>query len=477
MNIGDRYDVAIVGAGPGGLAAASECASSGLATVLFDEQPGPGGQIYRAITTASPARRDAFGGDYRRGEALVTGLNRSGVAYVCGTTVWAVTRSSGGLEVGVSSGGRARLVAVKHTIIATGALERPFPIPGWTLPGVMTAGGAQILLKSSALVPEGRVVLAGSGPLLYLVAAQLARAGCRAERLLDTTPRGRWRAAARHAAALVASPYLAAGLKLVRDAHRATRVVRHVERIEALGDTRLERVRFAVGGRSEEVAADLLLLHQGVVPNVNLAHASGCAHRWDDAQLAFVPLVDDWGASSVAGVTIVGDGAGIAGARAAEARGRLGALHAACVLGALDPAERDRRAMPARRDLAQHRRGRAFVDALFRPAEGFRIPRGETIVCRCEEVTAQQIIDAAKRGCVGPNQMKSFLRCGMGPCQGRYCGLTVTELIADVRGVSAAEVGYYRLRFPVKPLTLGEVASLPQSESSVRAVVRLARLH
>jgi NADPH-dependent 2,4-dienoyl-CoA reductase/sulfur reductase-like enzyme len=475
MTIDERYDVAVVGAGAAGLAAANECTRAGLATVLFDELPSPGGQIYRSITTTPLADRRVLGSDYWYGEALVREFERAGAAYAPRSTVWAVTREEGGFEVGVSYDGAARLVAVKRVILATGALERPFPIPGWTLPGVMMAGAAQILLKSSGLMPRGPVVLAGSGPLLYLLAAQLVRTGAGIERLLDTTPRGRWRAAAGHAFAFVVSPYFAKGLGLLREARRAAGIVEHVESLEALGDRRLSSVRYTAKGHSEEIVADLLLLHQGVVPNINLANAIGCAQRWDNAQLAFIPVVDEWGASSVDGVGIAGDGAGIAGARAAEARGRLAGLYAAYALGRLDPAERDRRARASRSELARHARGRAFIDTLYRPAEALRLPQGDTVVCRCEEVTAQQILDTVKLGCIGPNQMKSFLRCGMGPCQGRFCGLTVTELIAQARGVSPAEVGYYRLRFPVKPVALGEIAALPQTEASVRAVARLAK--
>jgi bacterioferritin-associated ferredoxin len=177
----------------------------------------------------------------------------------------------------------------------------------------------------------------------------------------------------------------------------------------------------------------------------------------------------------VPGITIAGDAGGIAGARAAEARGTLAALHAASALGALTPARRDAQAAHARRAHQRWTRGRQFVDALYLPAPRFRVPTGDTIVCRCEEVTARQIVDTVKLGCTGPNQMKSFLRCGMGPCQGRMCGLTVTEIIARERNVGPAAIGYYRLRFPTKPITLGELAALPQTDASVDAVVRIKR--
>jgi NADPH-dependent 2,4-dienoyl-CoA reductase/sulfur reductase-like enzyme len=477
MNLAANYDVAIVGAGAAGLAAAIECAHAGLATVIFDEQPSPGGQIYRSITTTPLQDQDVLGPDYWHGESLLRQLESADVIYAPRSTVWAVTRQDGGFEIGVSNDGAARLLMVQQVILAAGALERPFPIPGWTLPGVMTAGAAQILLKSSGLVPDGRVVLAGTGPLLYLVAAQLARVGAKIECVLDTTPPGRWRTALPHALEFVASPYFAKGLSILRDAHSAARIVKHVARVEAFGTQSLEGVRYVAGGRTAEITADLLLLHQGVVPNINLSNAIGCEHRWDEAQLAFVPVVDAWGASSVAGVAIAGDGAGIAGARAAEARGRLAGLNAACRLGRLDTAARDRLAAPARAELRRFSRGRAFVDAMYRPADQFRMPEGSTIVCRCEEVTAQQVIDTIKLGCTGPNQMKSFLRCGMGPCQGRFCGLTVTELIARARNVAPGEVGHYRLRFPIKPITLGELAALPQTDASVQAVVRIGKPH
>jgi octopine oxidase subunit A len=467
----NHYDLAVVGAGPAGLAAATTAAGLGLATILFDEQPAVGGQIYRAIGTTPLRDRALLGDDYWRGARLAEEFAASGAEYVPGATVWSVSQER---EIGISVGGAARLVSARQIVLATGALERPFPIPGWTLPGVMTAGAAQILLKSSGLVADLPVVLAGTGPLLWLLAAQYLRVGGRIATLLDTTPRRNWRAALPYLPEFLISTYRAKGLRLLGEVKRQVTVVRDVSGLAAYGDGRVEAVGYRIGtGTEQRISADLLLLHQGVVPNVNLASSVGCRHRWDAAQLCFVPEVDEWGASGVEGIAIAGDGAGIGGAVAAEHRGRLAALGAARTLARIDSATRDREAAPVRAALRAAERGRRFLDLLHRPAAAFRLPLPETIVCRCEEVTAGQVLQAVEIGCTGPNQLKSFLRCGMGPCQGRLCGLTVTELIASARRLSPNEVGYYRLRPPVKPITLGELASLPRSEAAEKAVVRV----
>jgi hypothetical protein len=226
------------------------------------------------------------------------------------------------------------------------------------------------------------------------------------------------------------------------------------------------------GGAEGSLKADLLLLHQGVVPNLHFADTLGCKLEWDAVQLAFRPVVDEWGAGSVANVAVIGDGAGIGGARAAAHRGHLAALDAAFRLDRIDEAQRNARAGEALSALAQDSRARRFVDLLYRPARKFRIAEGDTLVCRCEEIAASRINALIADNVLGPNQMKFFVRCGMGPCQGRLCGLTVTEMFAAAREVSPSEVGHYRLRTPVKPITVAEMASMPAGERARKAVVR-----
>jgi len=459
----EPVDVAVIGAGPAGLAAATRAAGAGLTVVLLDEQETVGGQIYRAIERSDAQRREILGPDYVAGAALADAFARSGARYEPNASVWQVTRER---SVHYLKDGKVGSFEAKRVVLATGALERPFPIPGWTLPGVLTAGAAQILLKSAGEVPTEPPVLVGCGPLLYLLGWQYVRAGVPIRALVDTTRHeDRWRAKRHMISALRAWPYLAKGLQLLRALREAGVPIHEGAddlRIEgAPGDDGTERAHalsFSVRGVPQRIEANVFLLHQGVVPNTQFSWSLRATHHWDDAQLCFTPQADAWGELDLAGIFVAGDGGGIAGAQAAEAQGELSALAIAAQLGAIDQTTRNRSAAPLLRRLAEVRRIRPFLDTLYRPRDENRVPRDDVLVCRCEEVTAGDVRRFVELGCQGPNQAKSFGRCGMGPCQGRLCGLTVTEVIADALKVSPATVGYYRIRPPIKPLTLGELA-------------------
>jgi NADPH-dependent 2,4-dienoyl-CoA reductase/sulfur reductase-like enzyme len=456
-----RLDAVVIGGGPAGLAAASVLAAQGARAVLLDEQPAPGGQIYRAVETASPALLKLLGDDYSWGAGLVDRLRASGAEWRPGSTVWQVTPDR---EVWVSRDGRSELLQAGVVVVATGAIERPVPIPGWTLPGAMTCGAVQILLKTAGLVPEG-AVLAGSGPLLYLVAAQCIAAGARPAAILDTATADNARAARRHLPralkGAIGRATLMKGFMLQAQIRASgTEWYRRVTDLVLEGTEAVEAVRFVYRGREQRIATGLVALHEGIIPNQQITRSLDCAHQWDAAQRCFRPTLDAWGNTSLPGILVAGDGGGIVGARAAEHAGRIAAAEALRQLGRLDAAARDRLAAPDRAGLAAQLAVRPFLDALFAPPAAVLRPADDVVVCRCEAVRAGAVRDVVAQGCLGPNQAKSFLRAGMGPCQGRMCGPVVCELIAEARGVGLDEVGYYRIRPPLKPVTVAELAGV-----------------
>ncbi len=449
-------DLAIIGAGPAGMAAATLAAGLGLDTILIDEADAPGGQIYRGVERAGDS--SPLGADYLAGRRLAAALRAGTARYRPGTTVWHIDPAAPARAVlSLVADGLSETISATHVLLATGAIERPVPIPGWTLPGVMTVGAAQILLKTADLVPGGQAVLAGQGPLLYLAALQLARAGAPPLAVLQTTPTRNYHAAARHLGGWWAGRRdLGKGVGWLLALRRAgVPLWRDVRGLRAIGRQRVEGVAWEGGA----IAADHLLLHEGVIPNTQISLGLELAHRWDEAQRCWHPVIDEWGGSSLPNIRVAGDGGGIAGAVAATLSGQLAALDAARTLGHLDRAERDRRAAPIRAALARERALRPFLDALYRPADGVLDPADDAvIVCRCEEVSAGEIRGAVRLGAAGPNQVKAFLRCGMGPCQGRICGPVVSAVIAGARGVAIADVGTFRPRAPYKPMTVGTLA-------------------
>lgn len=464
------HDLIVIGGGPAGMAAAATAGALGMKVVLLDEQHRPGGQIYRNVGIADASVKSLLGADYVAGESLLRQFNDAAVDYRAGALVWDVDRER---TVTIVAGDQAERLSAPHLLIATGALERPSPVPGWTLPGVMNAGAAQIALKSGPSIPEGKVVLAGTGPLLLLVACQLIAAGADVAALVETAPReNRFVALRKLPRAVIAPAPLIKGVHMLRKLHKSrARWYRHASNLMIDGDTQAKALCFDADGKHHELSADLILLHHGVVPNTQLTRLLRLEHRWDDAQIAWRPVRDAWGASSLSGVWIAGDGAGIEGARAAQASGALAALDIAHAAGRITQADRDRCAGTWRRVSMRERAARPFLDALFRPPDWIGVPGNDTIVCRCEEVTAGRIRDMAGMGCAGPNQTKFFSRCGMGPCQGRLCGLTVTQILADVQHASPNVVGAYRVRAPIKPIPMHALASL-DSESYEKTSTR-----
>jgi NADPH-dependent 2,4-dienoyl-CoA reductase/sulfur reductase-like enzyme len=458
------FDYAIIGAGPAGLSAAARASALGLSVVLLDEQFSPGGQIYRAIEQGGKDRLAALGPDYRHGRDLVARLRRSTAEYLDGATVWQISPDR---TIYYLRNGKAEGIRAERVLIATGAVERAVPILGWTLPGVMGAGAADVLFKASGLVPSGKVVIAGTGPLLYLVACHLLSAGARITGILDTRSISHYIHATRFLpTALLGARYLVRGLTMLLQIHLArVPYYSNISGLKVLGQDQVSEVSFVSGGRSYTLKANWLILHDGVVPNTQLTRLLECGHTWDPVQRYWRPQTDEWGNTNVRDIAVAGDTGGVYGAKSAQFAGEIAALETAFRLNAITEQERNRVAAPIRRRLFRERAVRPFLDNLFTPSRDFYCPTNDdTLVCRCEDITAGQIRRVADGGGMGPNQVKAKIRCGMGPCQGRMCGLTVAEIIADVHRTSVQDTGYFHIRPPLKPIPLGALARLEFGE-------------
>ena len=447
-------DLIIIGVGPAGMAAALTAARGGLRVLVLDEQPRAGGQIYRDVAL-NVERRSYLGNDYLAGRGLVDGLDTANVRQEFGVSVW---RLEPGCRVVWSQNGVSKVSSAPHILLAGGAQERPTPFPGWTLPGVMSAGAAQVLMKNAGLLPRN-AVLAGSGPLLYLIAAQMINAGASPNALVETQSMRSLIGASRYLPrALLAAPTLIKGLGLIHMIKRAgvprfTGASGFSATQTATGDLSFT---FNSAGCKHTMVTPLVLTHQGVVPSTHMSRASGVKHVWNDQQKAYQPVTDQWGRTDVSGLHIAGDGAGIGGADAAKAAGELAALNILHRLDRLSEDQRNQSAAGPRAVLQRAMAIRPFLDAAYAPIPELSDPVGDTIVCRCEEITAEAIRTAHSSGAQGPRQVKTATRAGMGSCQGRMCDLTVRGILSSC----GADVSAPRARTPIKPVKLGELAAL-----------------
>lgn len=450
-------DIAIIGAGPAGLGAAITARASNLRVTVIDDQMEPGGQIWRAAGSSSHAHATLMGAEYLSGRERIQEFLACGAEYLAQHTLWQIEYEGDQPIVYCASATGSKVLKPGVLILATGAVERPVPVPGWTLPGVMTGGGLQILLKTARLCSD-KAILAGAGPLLWLIASQMVAAGCPPIAVVECVSLKDYFAAARHLPSTLrnTSP-LRKGLGLIAKVQRAgVPIYLGAKNLSIEGDTKVRALCFRdLLGREKRINAEVVGLHCGIVPNQQASRLLRLAHNWSDAQHAFSPYRDDNLLASDR-LYIAGDGARIGGAEVAWLEGQL----AGSIIAGKNTAK-------LRQSLVFAETSRPFIDRLYKPAKHLCQPTDETILCKCEAVTAGRVRQAVRDGAMGPNQVKFMLRPGMGPCQGRVCGLAVSEVVAECLGRNMQQTGYFRIRPPLKPVSLGLIAGATNNKNNV----------
>lgn len=452
--------VAVVGAGPAGVRAVERLVAAGVAPVWIDEAPDGGGRIYqRPPPGLARDARSLYGFEAKRATALHETLDalKPRCDWRPDTLVWHIR--PGAKRLSTLSRGRQQDVAYDAAILCTGAMDRVIPIPGWTLPGVTTMGAAQIALKTQGCAIGRRVVFLGSGPLLWLVAYQYAKAGAEVAAVLDTTA---------FATKLRASPgLLLGGMTFAKGLYYTAllrrRGVRIAEGITPVaiegGDDGVSAVTWRdAAGREHRVECDAVGLGWGLKPEAQLADLAAVPFRHDAVQSNWVPVRDGAGRTPVAGIYLAGDGAGIGGAEVAALAGARAALALLEDNGhRIDPIETD----TLDRRLTAQARFRAALERAFPfPAHLARNTADDTLLCRCEGLRAGELRAAARaEAATGPapemNRAKAFTRVGMGRCQGRVCGPAAAEILAAELGCDVRQIGRLRGQPPVKPIPIG----------------------
>ena len=460
------FDLVIIGGGPAGIAAASTAAEHGLEVAIIDERPTLGGQIYKRVGPGFKVKSaKEVGKDYYLGEKLIAELDNSTVKLYFETIVATIENSE---VVVVQSGKNAERLSYRKLLVSPGAYDRPVVFPGWTLPGVITAGAAQSLVKTQRVLPGSRIFFAGSGPLALAFPAQLSGYGANIVGIIEAAPRPGILKSIRIALSVLGN------FDLLRDAAKyqthllSNRIPMNYRRIivSANGKHRVESVTHArvdknwrvIPGTEKTVEVDALCIGYGFFPSVELFRLLGCELGYEESRGGTVVKLDEWGATTVANVFGAGDGTGISGSYVAIARGRLAALKIAAELGKISESSLSKLTAGFRKTLNRRVKFQSAINRAYEIKSGiYGLADEKTVICRCESVTLESILPVLE-STVDPSVVKAYTRCGMGMCQGRNCQRQISALIAEKAKIPISQITQATPRFPTKPISLGQIA-------------------
>jgi thioredoxin reductase/bacterioferritin-associated ferredoxin len=437
------HDIVVIGAGPAGAEAAIAARSFGLDVLVLDEAADAGGQVYR-IGPESKASS---------GEILRQRLTESGAQLAFGYRVWTLSKTSSGFRIAAVGSSSTIVAEASAVIVASGAIERFYPRPGWTLPGVIGLGAATVMMKTYGVLPGRRVLVAGPGPLAPLVAHLVQQYGGKVVALSDPNPRHVW---------LKALPAIASRPSLLLEGARWITSLRakgvpviYEWRIRSIeGTDHAEHVRLVRGARERRFDVDAVCFGDGLFPSTEIYRLLGAEIVYRPERGGWVPKLDTGQRTTIPKLYAAGDGAELLGVAAAPLTGRIAALAAARDLGKITESEYHGGWTAARDHLGRVSRfGRAFAQMMRPRSWTVKEVSDNTIVCRCDDVTAGQIRNAVAEGASEINALKAATRCGMGPCGGRMCGEAAAALM-ECSGINRESVGYWTARPPLRPVPI-----------------------
>jgi len=459
-----NIDLLIIGSGFAGIAAAAEFKNSRLRVAVVDENLHVGGQLLRTIPQ-NLGKKERFRPDYvkRIGFSFIEAAKQNRIDIYNNTRILAIYPDRRVLIE--REGKRVEELWCGAIIIATGARERYLPFKGWTLPGVYSTGMAQVLMKSSAVLPANRVVVAGTGLFLYSVAYELVKNGAKVPAVYEQSPlldKLQLMPALMHQVskaiegARFMSRLLFSGTAM-RFRHRVIEA-RGSGSVESVVLARVDQHGRTIQGSEKIVPTQALAIGYGFVPNVELLQMAGCQLDYDVEKGGWVAVTDDHLETCVSSVYAAGEVTGIGGALKSINEGRLAALSIREQIGEVPSrlAEKQRKKLLWQR--SHHMEFVRLFNGLYRiPVAAYDDVPDETIVCRCEDVTVGAVKDAIRLGLKTPAALKLAVRTGMGNCQGRTCGAILFDLLSGIGGTSALDLQPFCVRPPIKPVSIASL--------------------
>lgn len=469
----EKAELAIIGGGPGGISAAVAAAESGVNVTILDENARIGGQIFRQLekgfTLTNPK---AMGRDYQKGVDLFRQFKQveSRINYLNHATVWGIFDHH---RIAYERNRKSKTIEYKNLLIASGAYDRPVPFPGWTLPGVLTAGGAQNLVKNQRILPGKKFLLAGTGPLQLVLAHQLIQAGADIAAILEVGDvKGSW-------LKLMQGMwgnwgYAGDGLQYLQTIRKAgVPIMRNHIIARANGNQNVEKAVIArvdkdwrvIHNTRKSLNVDTVCLGYGLVTSTELTRLAQCDHEYDNGLGGYVPVRSETMETTQKGIFAVGDGAGVAGSQVALAEGRIAGIAASQALGHAPGVGQKKTLAELQKKLTRHHRLRKVLDEISRPRPGlYELAEDETIICRCEDVTFKQIKTLIQKEGINAKDIKRTTRVGMGSCGGRMCGPILIELLRNLGSQISGQPEGLNVRPPVKPIPLGVLAGAENNE-------------